>query len=220
MNSLYGPTRQVVIQFIEEFSLNPWRTLNFLPPEFPSSTFLFTDARLFGGAAIADNAVIWQKTWDFPCDHRDILYLECLAWSAGVLKLLSSGIKSITSVVDNETLYHATIKTRCNQFRVSRVICQTLLKVASAGGFLRMGWISTEYNIADKASRGVQADLLIPNLENVRLSETAPAAASYASGCPGIFSSPYFAFIMQPGVPYLFLIALISLQKGRGQGNL
>ena len=185
---LWTDSRQVITHFIQEFSLNPWRILNFSPPEFPPSTLLFTDASLFGGAAVADNVVIWQNTWDFPCDHRDILYLECLAWSAGVSQLLSSGTKSITAVVDNETLYHAVIKTRCNQFRVSRIICKTLLKVASAGGFLRMGWISTERNIADKASRGIQTDLLMPNLEDIRLSETAPAAASYIPGCPGIFS--------------------------------
>lgn len=186
--ALWSDCRELVHQFIHEFSLQPWRVLNFVPPAFPPSALLFTDASTHGGAAVADGIIIWQTLWDFPCDHRDILYLETLAWSAGVFQMLRSGTKSFISVVDSEALFYSIIKTRCDQFRVSTIICKTLLTAASHGCVLRVGWVCSDLNIADAASRGIKSVIsTAPSIDAIRLSEVAPAVARYAPESPGVF---------------------------------
>ena len=90
-------------------------------------------------------------------------------------------------MVDNEALFYAVCKTRCDQFRVSDLIKKILLEVAKHNGILFMGWIPSELMVADEPSRGAELSRPTPQISDIKVSDAPAIAARYALESPGKF---------------------------------
>lgn len=156
-----------LISLIEK---NAWRFIPHPLPFNPTKNFLFSDASLSGGAVVFEGKVIWSTTWDFDTAHTDILYLETLAWAAGIRLIPSLSISSAVTVVDNEALYFSLLKTRSKNPKVNAVITDVCLWAESKHLLLYTGWISTILMPADGPSRGQPIQHDSPSHDNIRLS--------------------------------------------------
>ena len=150
---------------------NTWRTILHPLPFKPPIHFIFSDASLKGGAAVFEDKIVWQTTWKFTVTSRDIFYLEALAWAAGVRTLPELGVRSATTVVDNEGLFHALLKSRAKDVRVGRIISDLYAWAEQKKFLLYAGWIDTKQMPADAPSRGEPLTEARPALESTRVSK-------------------------------------------------
>ena len=150
---------------------NVWRTIPHPIPFSPPSTLIFSDASLKGGAAVFDNRVVWKTTWEFTVTSRDIFYLEALAWAAGVRTLPDLGVSSAITMVDNEGLFHALLKTRAKDVRVGRIMSDLHEWAEQKKLFLYAGWIDTNQMPADAPSRDEPLTQAQPPWESIRVSK-------------------------------------------------
>ena len=157
-----------LISMVEE---NSWRFVPHSPPLVSPSLFLFSDASLTGGAVVCGDKVIWSTTWDFETAHTDILYLETLAWAAGVRLLPTLGILSAVTVTDNEALYFSLLKTRSKNPKVGSVIADVCQWAETKHLLLFAGWTSTSLMPADGPSRGQPLGSFSPSRKDIRLSD-------------------------------------------------
>lgn len=158
------------LSLISMIKKNAWRFIPHPLPFTPTNNFLFSDASLSGGAVVFEDKVIWSTTWNFDTAHTDILYLETLAWAAGIRLIPSLGIASAVTVVDNEALYFSLLKTRSKNPKVNTVITDLCLWAENKHLLLYTGWISTKLMPADGPSRGQTLPSGSPSQDKIRLS--------------------------------------------------
>ena len=169
--SLWPSASDSILSLSSLVRVNAWRTIPHALPFVPPIHHIFSDASLKGGAAVFDDKVVWKTTWDFTVTSRDIFYLEALAWAAGVRTLSELGVPSAITVVDNEGLFHALLKSRAKDVRVGRLISDICEWAEQRKFLLYAGWIDTKQMPADAPSRGEPLTQARPILESIRVSK-------------------------------------------------
>ena len=183
---LWPSVRENIRSSLSLVEANRWRTFSHPPPWLTPQTMIFSDASIKGGAVFFQNQIVWQQEWSFPTGSDDILYLESLAWLAGIRHAINlrSDTHSIVTVVDNEALYFSLIKSRAKNFKVSSIIRQGLDLAAEASLMIFAGWCSTSVMPADAASRFLSCDPKPPPTTEIRISHFPIAVAIYAKSEP------------------------------------
>ena len=151
-------------------SVNLWRTTVVPLPFVVPDLVVFSDASLYGGAAVFCSCVVWSKKWDFETTSADIFYLESLAWAAGIKAAHAKGARCLITAVDNEGLYYAMLKTRAKEFRVSKIIGDMLVWAEMHHVLLYAAWIPTDRMPADAPSRGNSLTLCNVPVDELRIS--------------------------------------------------
>ena len=98
-----------------------------------------------------------------------MVYLESLAWAAGVRVAVRKGHHRLITVVDNEPLFYAMMKGRCTDQRVSSIIRELFLWCESERVILYPAWIDTLRMPADAPSRGFPLSLCEPPRDSLRI---------------------------------------------------
>jgi len=162
---------------------NQWRCLSLFSSslsEFPVERMVFSDASRWGGAGVWRGQVIWSGSWPQSWSQKDILFLEARAWELSICHLIEKGERDIVTIVDNQPLFYAIMKTRSKSFSTNHILHRTFQLLEKNQCSAYVGWVPSELMPADKASRGESENFSLPTRQQIIFSHFPFVAARNA----------------------------------------